>query len=390
MAAKRKLRYGMVGGGQGAFIGAVHRMAANLDGQIELVAGCFSSDPKNSKTTGEQLFLNPKRVYASHTDMAEREAALPANERIDFVSIVTPNDLHAPIATTFLKSGFHVVCDKPLTLTLKEAKVLRAAVRKSGKVFALTHNYTGYPMVKEARELVRSGKLGTILKVVAEYPQGWLLDRLEATGHKQAAWRADPKRAGAACCLGDIGTHAENLGRYITGLQIKELCAEFTTIVPGRKLEDDANLLIRYHGGARGILYASQISCGEENNLNIRVYGTKGSLAWRQENPNELKFIPKGEPARILRRGNDYVSGVAKKFTRLPFGHPEAFIEAFANIYLEAVAAIREQIKGLRGGKHDFPTIDDGVYGMAFIETAVKSARSNAKWTSFADVGPIN
>jgi len=390
MAAKRKLRYGMVGGGQGAFIGAVHRMAANLDGQIELVAGCFSSDPKNSKATGEQLFLNPKRVYASYTDMAEREVALPANERIDFVSIVTPNDLHAPVATTFLKAGFHVVCDKPLTLTLKEAKALRAAVRKSGKVFALTHNYTGYPMVKEARELVRSGKLGTILKVVAEYPQGWLLDRLEVTGHKQAVWRADPKRAGAACCLGDIGTHAENLGRYITGLQIKELCAEFTTIVPGRKLEDDANLLIRYHGGARGILYASQISCGEENNLNIRVYGTKGSLAWRQEHPNELKFIPKGEPARVLRRGNNYVSGVAKKFTRLPFGHPEAFIEAFANIYLEAVAAIRERIKGLRGGKHDFPTIDDGVYGMAFIETAVKSARSNAKWTSFADVGSIN
>jgi predicted dehydrogenase len=388
MAAKRKLRYGMIGGGQGAFIGAVHRMAANLDGQIELVAGCFSSDPENSKTTGEQLFLNPKRVYSSYTDMAEQEVALPANERIDFVSIVTPNDLHAPIATTFLKRGFHVVCDKPLTVTLKEAKVLRAAVRKSGKVFALTHNYTGYPMVKEARELVRSGKLGTILKVVAEYPQGWLLDRLEVTGHKQAAWRADPKRAGAACCLGDIGTHAENLGRYITGLRIKELCAEFTTIVPGRKLEDDANLLIRYHGGARGILYASQICCGEENNLNIRVYGTKGSLAWRQVHPNELDFIAKGEPARILRRGNNYVSSVAKNFTRLPFGHPEAFIEAFANIYLEVAAAIRASIEGKRGGKFDYPTIDDGVYGMAFIETAVKSTRSNAKWTGFVDVSP--
>jgi predicted dehydrogenase len=385
---KRKLRYGMVGGGDGAFIGAIHRMAVNLDGQIELVAGCFSSDPKNSKTTGHRLFLNPKRVYATYTEMAKREAELPADERIDFVSIVTPNDLHAPVATAFLKKGFHVVCDKPLTLNLGQAKALRETVRRTGKVFALTHNYTGYPMVKEARELVRSGKLGTILKVVAEYPQGWLLDRLETTGHKQAVWRADPKRAGAACCLGDIGTHAENLGRYITGLQIKELCAEFTTIVPGRKLEDDANLLIRYHGGARGILYASQISCGEENNLNIRVYGTKGSLAWRQEHPNELKFIPKGEPARILRRGNDYVSDVAKKSTRLPFGHPEAFIEAFANIYLEVTAAIRASIEGKRGGKFDYPTIDDGIYGMAFIETAVKSACSNAKWTSFVDVSP--
>ena len=383
---KRKLRYGMVGGGQGAFIGAVHRMAANLDGQIELVAGCFSSDPKNSRTTGEQLFLNPKRVYAGYTEMAEREAALPAHERIDFVSIVTPNDLHAPVATAFLKKGFHVVCDKPLTLTLKEAKALRAVARESGKVFALTHNYTGYPMVKEARELVRSGKLGKILKIVAEYPQGWLLDRLETTGHKQAAWRANPKRAGAACCVGDIGTHAENLGRYITGLEIESLCAEFTTFLPGRKLEDDANLLLRYKGGAKGVLHCSQISCGEENNLNIRIYGTKGSLAWQQEHPNELKFIPKGEPARILRRGNNYVSDAAKKFTRLPFGHPEAFIEAFANIYLEAVAAIRASIEGKRGGKFDFPTIDDGVHGMAFIETAVKSARSNAKWTSFAEL----
>src|SRR5450432_3544593 len=364
---KRKLRYGMVGGGQNAFIGAVHRMAANLDGQIELVAGAFSSDAKNSKTTGEQLFLNPRRVYASYGEMAKREAALPAGERIDFVSIVTPNFLHAPVATTFLKKGFHVVCDKPMTLTLKEAKALRETVRKNGKVFALTHNYTGYPMVKEARELVRTGKLGKILKVVAEYPQGWLLDKIETTGHKQAAWRADPKKAGASCCLGDIGTHAENLGRYITGLKIESLCAEFTTFVPGRKLEDDANLLLRYKGGAKGVLHCSQVSCGEENNLNIRVYGTKGSLAWQQEHPNELKFIAKNEPAKILRRGNDYISNTAKQFTRLPFGHPEAFIEAFANIYLEAVAAIRASSEGKpslkssgsasKRGTFDFPTI---------------------------------
>src|SRR5882672_6553856 len=379
MPAKRKLRYGMVGGGQNAFIGAVHRMAANLDGQIELVAGAFSSDAKNSQTTGEQLFLNPKRVYASYAEMAKAEAALPADERIDFVTIVTPNFLHAPVATTFLKKGFHVVCDKPMTLTLKEAKALRENVRKSGRVFALTHNYTGYPMVKEARELVRSGRLGKILKVVAEYPQGWLLDKIEAEGQKQASWRMDPKKAGSSSCVGDIGTHAENLGRYITGLRIDSLCAEFTSFIPGRKLEDDANLLLRYKCGAEGVLHCSQISCGEENNLNIRVYGTKGSLAWQQEHPNELKFIPKGEAARVLRRGNGYVSDVAKKFTRLPFGHPEAFIEAFANIYLEAVAAIRASLAG-RQGAFDFQTVDDGVEGMAFIETCVKSATSG-KWT---------
>jgi predicted dehydrogenase len=273
-----------------------------------------------------------------------------------------------------------------MTLTLKEAKALRQVVRATGKVFALTHNYTGYPMVKEARELVRAGKLGRILKVVAEYPQGWLLDRIEAEGQKQAAWRNDPKKGGATCCLGDIGTHAENLGRYITGLEIESLCAEFTTFIPGRVLEDDANLLLRYQGGAKGVLHCSQISCGEENNLNIRVYGTKGSLAWQQEHPNELKYIAKGEPARILRRGNAYVSDTAKKFTRLPFGHPETFIEAFANIYLEAVAAIRASLAGQRGGKFDFPTVDDGVYGMAFIETAVKSAKSKGRWTRFVGV----
>ena len=382
MPAPRKLRYGMVGGGQNAFIGAVHRLAANLDGQIELVAGAFSADAKNSRMTGKQLFLNPRRAYASYAEMAVREAALPADERIDFVAIVTPNFLHAPVATTFLKAGFHVVCDKPMTLTLAEAKALRNTVRKTGKVFALTHNYTGYPMVKEARELVRTGKLGKILKVVAEYPQGWLLDKIEAAGQKQAAWRLDPRRAGASSCVGDIGTHAENLGRYITGLEIESLCAEFTAFIPGRKLEDDANLLLRYRGGAKGVLHCSQISCGEENNLNIRVYGTLGSLAWQQEHPNELKFIPKGEPARILRRGNGYVSDAAKKFTRLPFGHPEAFIEAFANIYLEAIAAIRANLAGKRVAG-DFPTVDDGVMGMAFIETAVKSAASNAKWTKF-------
>lgn len=381
---QRKLRMGMVGGGRDAFIGAVHRSAAALDGQIELVAGCFSSDAEKNRLSGEDLFLPPERVYESYEAMAEKEAALPDGERIDFVSIVTPNFLHAPVATAFLRAGFHVVCDKPMTRTLEEAKDLREEVKKSGKIFALTHNYSGYPMVKEAREMVKSGDLGDILKIVAEYPQGWLLDAIEAEGQKQASWRTDPEKAGSSCCIGDIGTHAEHLGRYITGLEMESLCAHFSTFVPGRKLEDDGNLLVRYQGGAVGILYASQISAGEENNLSIRVYGTKACLKWYQEHPNELTFIPKGEPARILRRGNDYNSEIVQKYTRLPFGHPEAFIEAFANVYLAAAEAIRDALDGKEGGAYDFPTVEDGVMGMAFIESAVQSASSDQKWTPFS------
>ena len=383
MAAKRKLRYGMVGGGPGAFIGAVHRMAAALDGQMELVAGCFSSDAKKSKQTGEELFLAPERTYSSYTEMAEREAALPENERIDFVSIVTPNHVHAPVAMAFLENGFHVVCDKPMTRTLEEAVELREMVKKSGKIFGLTHNYTGYPMVKEAREMVRRGDLGKILKVVAEYPQGWLLDQIETDGQKQASWRLDPTKSGATSAIGDIGTHAENLGRYITGLKIEELCVEFTSFLPGRVLEDDGNMLVRYQDGAKGVLYASQISCGEENNLSIRVYGKKGSLEWKQEHPNELMLRLKDKPTQVLRRGNGYLSDVAKKFTRIPAGHPEAFLEAFANIYSEVGAAIRDRLDGKKGGIYDFPTVEDGVEGMAFIETAVLSAKSDEKWTKF-------
>ncbi len=373
----------MVGGGSDAFIGAVHRMAANLDGQIELVAGAFSSDAAKTRATGENLFLSPDRLYASYREMAEREAKLLETERIDFVSIVTPNHLHAPVATAFLEKGFHVVCDKPLSHSLEEAVALREVVKKSGKVFALTHNYTGYPMVKEARDRVQRGELGRVLKIVAEYPQAWLLDQIEAGGQKQAAWRTDPARAGASLCLGDIGTHAENLGRYITGLKIESLCAEFTSYLPGRTLEDDANLLVRYEGGAKGVLYASQISCGEENNLSIRVYGTLAGLEWKQEHPNELKWMPKDQPAQILRRGNAYLGDAAKKASRIPPGHPEAFIEAFANVYREAAAAIRDSIAGKKGGAYDFPTIDDGVEGMAFLETAVQSAKSGEKWTKF-------
>jgi len=376
---------GMVGGGIGAFIGGVHRMAANLDGQIELVAGAFSSDSKRSKTSGKELYLDPKRVYGSYQEMAKAEAALPADERIDFVTIVTPNSTHFEIAKVFLQAGFNVICDKPMTFDLAQAKALRKVVEKSGKIFALTHNYTGYPMVKEARDMLKKGKLGKVLKIVAEYPQGWLLTALEKQDSKQAAWRTDPAQAGASCCIGDIGTHAENLGRYITGLKITEMCAEFTTFVSGRKLEDDGNILVRYDNGAKGILYASQVSGGDENNLNIRIYGTKASIEWHQEHPNELIVKYPDKPRQIIRRGNGYVSKVAEENTRLPFGHPEAFIEAFANVYLAAAKAIRAEVSGKKIPKNlDFPNVEDGVEGMAFIETAVKSANSKSKWTKMA------
>ena len=380
----QKLKMGMVGGGRDAFIGGVHRMAARLDGRIELVAGAFSSDAAKSRASGEDLGLDPSRVYPDYETMAAAEAKLPESERIDFVSIVTPNHVHFPPAKTFLEAGFHVVCDKPMTYDLAEAKVLRDLVKSTGKVFALTHNYTGYPMVKEARELIRNGDLGKILKVVAEYPQGWLIQPIDAEGQKQAAWRTDPSKTGASSCIGDIGTHAENLGRYITGLEIDELCADFTTFVPGRRLEDDGNLLVRYQGGARGVLYASQVSVGEENNLSVRVYGTKASLEWHQEHPNELTVKYPDAPRKIYRRGNGYVSDIAKRFTRLPFGHPEAFIEAFANIYLEAARAI----EAVKEGKSipadvDYPTVEDGVLGMAFIATAVASAKNGSTWTKF-------
>jgi predicted dehydrogenase len=373
----RKLRMGMVGGGRDAFIGAVHRMAAWLDGKIDLVAGAFSSNAEKSRLSGEDFGLDPKRVYSDYETMAKTEAGLPKDQRIDFVSIVTPNNAHFPVAKTFLEAGFNIVSDKPMTFDLAEALQLRDLVKKTGKVFALTHNYTGYPMVKEAREMVRKGDLGKIRKVVAEYPQGWL-------SQPSDSWRTDPSKSGASCAVGDIGTHAENLGRYITGLEIEELCAEFTTFVPGRKLEDDANMLIRYRDGAKGVLCVSQISVGEENDINIRVYGTKASLEWHQEHPNELIVKYPDAPRRIFRRGNPYVSDVAKRFTRLPFGHPEAFIEAFANIYLEAARAIEAEVEGKPiPSDVDFPTVEDGVMGMAFIATAVKSAKNGAVWTKF-------
>jgi len=380
----RKLRFGMIGGGRGAFIGAVHRIAALMDGRAELVAGAFSSDPGRSIASGRDFFLDRGRVYGTYEEMAKREAALPPGQRVDFVVIVTPNHQHFPPAKLFLESGFNVVCDKPVTFDLAEAKALQKIVAKTKKVFALTHNYTGNTMVKQARALVRAGELGELRKVVVEYPQGWLSTHLEATGQKQASWRTDPKRSGAAGCIGDIGTHAENLARYVTGLHISELCADLTTFVKGRQLDDDGNILVRYKGGAKGVLHASQICVGDENNLNLRVYGTKAAIEWYQEHPNELIVKFPDKPRQVWRRGNGYLGESAKKFTRIPAGHPEGYLEAFGNVYCEAFRAIEAEVAGEpMPADLDFPTIADGVEGMAFIETAVKSAQLGAKWVKF-------
>ena len=380
----RKLRMGMVGGGQGAFIGGVHRMAAALDGKIELVAGAFSSSPEKSKRSGEELMLDPNRVYASYQEMATQEAALPSEQRIDFVSVVARNDLHYDVAKVFLEAGINVICEKPLAFSLAQGKQLAEAVRASGKVFALTHNYTGYPMVKEAKAIVAAGKLGRILKIVAEYPQGYASSAFHDEDEGAISnWRMDPSVSGISNCIGDIGSHAENLVQYITGLEIDEVAAELSTFVPGRKLDDDGNMLVRYKGGAKGILFASQISAGDENNLNVRIYGTDASLEWHQEHPNELTMKFADAPRQIHRRGNSYNGTECAANTRLPFGHPEAFIEAVANVYMAAAEAIADEVQGNfpRPAGYDFPTVDDGVTGMAFIEAAVKSSQNNSAWT---------
>ncbi len=374
MGLDRKLRYGMVGGGPGAFIGNVHRMAASLDGTMELVAGAFSSDPTKSKEQGKELGLSDERSYTSFLEMAEREAA--RSDRIDFVSIVTPNHMHFPVAKAFLEAGFHIICDKPMTNTLEDAEMLCDLVRKHDRVFALTHNYTGYPMVKQARAMIREGKIGAVRKVVVEYPQGWLATPLESTGHKQAGWRTDPSRAGAGA-LGDIGSHAENLARYMTDLEIEALCADVTTFVEGRVIDDDVNMLVHYRGGARGILHASQVSIGEENNLNIRVHGETGSLQWFQEHPNWLYYRDLDGPEQVLKRGNEYLSSEAQQSSRLPSGHPEAFLEAFANIYLNAgrTIAAYESAEIPSTYDLDFPSVQDGARGVHFILTALESGR---------------
>ena len=372
----------MVGGGRGAFIGQVHRMAANLDGKIELVAGAFSSNPEKSKLSGEDFFIDPNRAYGSYEEMAKAESS--REDGIDFVSIVVQNHLHFAVAKCFLDAGINVICDKPLTVDLEQAKELKKIVEKSGLTFALTHNYTGYPMVKEARRMIKDGELGRLLKVVAEYPQGYAVGDVEGEGSGAIAnWRADPKIAGKSNCMGDIGTHAHNLTKYITGLEIDELAAELTAFIPGRELDDDGNCLVRFTEGVKGIIYASQISNGDENNLNIRVYGTKASLEWHQEDPNELIVKFANAPRKTYRRGNDYLGSAAQENSRTPFAHPEGFIEAFANVYLAAAKAISDQIDGTPPpeGGYDFPTVDDGVAGVAFIAACVESSQKNATWT---------
>lgn len=385
-----KLRMGMVGGGEGAFIGEVHRMASRIDGRIELVCGAFSSDPKRSKKSGGALGLEDDRVYGSYEEMFKAEAKLPENVRMNFVSIVTPNNTHFPVAKMALQHGFHVMSDKPATFSLAEARQLKRLVEKKDLQYGLTHNYTGYPLVKEARDRVRKGKLGGIRKIVVEYPQGWLATRLEASDQKQADWRTDPERAGISCCMGDIGTHAENLAEYITGLRITELCADLTTFVSGRKLEDDGNVLLRFDNGARGVLHASQISVGEENGLNIRVYGTKGGLKWVQAEPNKLVLTFLDKPMQILTPGvnNGWLGKAALHNCRLPAGHPEAFLEAFANLYRNYADTLSARLAGKKAKALDldFPTIEDGVRGMAFIETVVKSGQSKQKWLKMPKV----
>ena len=375
---------GMVGGGQGSFIGVVHRIAAELDGKIELVAGAFSSDEKLSLQSGSEMYgLPAERCYGNYEEMFHLESELPLQDRIDFVTIVTPNHLHYQVARQALESGFHVVCDKPLTLTLQEANDLKTIVDSSKQIFALTHNYTGYPMVREARHLAQSGALGRIRRVNAEYIQGWLSDRQEAMGNKQAEWRTDPTRSGAAGCMGDIGTHAFQLTEFVTGQEIEMVSADLSTFVPGRKLDDDGNILLRLSDGARGVLCASQIAVGVENGLTLRVYGELGGIEWSQMEPNSLIVRWQDRPLEIRRTGGAGVNELANAATRLPAGHPEGFLEAFALLYRNFADTVQELAGGADIDKceMDFPTIEDGVRGMAFIDAIVSSTQNDSKWT---------
>jgi len=376
---------GMIGGGQGAFIGEVHRMAARLDGEIELVCGAFSSDPDRSRASGKAFYLDPARCYGNYEEMIHRENDLPADQRMDFVAIVTPNHLHFAPAKLALQNGYHVICDKPVTLTSEQALELKEIYDNSSLIFALTHNYTGYPMVRQARAMIRAGELGTVRRVMVEYPQGWLTTRIEESGQKQASWRTNPKKSGKAGCMGDIGTHAENLLEYVSGLKITQLCASLHTFVDGRLLDDDGSVLLRLEGGAHGLLMASQICAGEENNLRIRVYGTKAGLDWCHESPNSLTIRPLDSAKYILRTGVGDLSSAARAATRLPAGHPEGFIEAFANIYRFFARAIRSQHSGEVSADmdRDFPTLEDGIRGMRFIDRVVESAQSDLKYIDF-------
>lgn len=379
----RKLRMGMVGGGRGAFIGAVHRMAAGIDGQIELVCGALHVDPDEAVLSGQDLYLKPERIYRTYNEMFDKESQLPEDERMDFVSIVTPNHVHFEPAKLALENGFHVVCEKPLSFSLDEALQLQRLVNDTGLVFALTHTYTGYPMIKQAREMFKSGVFGKIRKVVVEYPQGWLSTPLEKTGHQQATWRTDPMRSGKSGSVGDIGTHAENLAETITGLRITELSADVSTFVENRLLDDDANVLLRFNNGAKGVLHCSQICAGEENPINIRIYGEKGSIQWHQHDPNTMYVKWLEKPMEVYRTGTSYMDEAAAAHTRVPAGHPEGYLEAFANIYKNFSKVVQARLAGVEPDPQflDFPTVEEGVRGMKFIDAVIASGKNNAAWT---------
>jgi len=368
----RRLRLGMVGGGRGSFIGAVHRIAARLDDRFELVAGALSSDPTRAKASAVELYISEDRAYTDFREMAKSEAA--REDGIDVVSIVTPNNMHFAPAKAFLEAGINVICDKPMTLNSAEAEELTSIVEKSGKIFALTHNYTGYPMVRQARQMIAEGALGNIRVIQVEYPQDWLTTKQEGADNKQANWRTDPKQSGAGGCIGDIGTHAYNLANFITGLKVTELCAELTTFVEGRALDDNAQIMLRYGNGARGMLWSSQVAPGNENSLKIRVYGEKAGLEWSQEDPNYLLFSPFGEQPRRITRGGPGNFPVAEAGTRIPPGHPEGYLEGFANLYSDIADMIMFETENL------VPTVYDGLDGLKFIEAAVASSNEGAVW----------
>ena len=382
----RKLRMGMVGGGKDAFIGAIHRLAANMDGLIEIVSGALSINPEVAKESGMMLFLQEERIYLTFEEMMEKESKLPADKRIDFVTIVTPNFAHFAPAMLAMEKGFHVVIEKPITFTLDEAKQLKKKVEETGLLLLLTHSYAGYPMVKQAKAMVKEGALGKIRKVLVEYPQGWLSKMSEREGNAQAAWRTDPKRSGKAGAMGDIGTHAAHLAEYITGSKTTHLCADLNIMVPGRALDDDGNVLLKFDNGAAGVLVATQIAAGEENALKIRVYGEKGGIEWAQQEPNTLLVKWLEKPTEILRAGtNGFISAAAKANTRTPGGHPEGYLEAFANLYRNFALTLSARIDGTTPPEFatDFPSVEDGIRGMAFIDNVVKSGQSKEKWTSY-------
>jgi predicted dehydrogenase len=374
-----KIRLGMVGGGEGAFIGAVHRLAARMDDHYQFVAGALSSTADKALKSGLALGLDRDRCYKNFDAMAQAESQRP--DGIEVVAIVTPNHMHAPVASAFLKAGIHVICDKPLTATLKESEALAKLAAKSGRIFAVTYNYTGYPMIRHARQMVESGELGDIRVVQVEYPQDWLTERLEATGQKQADWRTDPKRSGAGGCIGDIGTHAYNLASFVSGLELDSLCADLTSFVKGRQLDDNAHVMLRFKGGAKGMLWTSQVAPGNENNLRLRIYGTKGGLDWHQEQPNHLHWSPFGKPTQLLSRGTGGANAAAARVTRVPPGHPEGYLEGFANIYSEVAAAIMAARKGKKTDKNvTYPGVVDGLKGVAFVAATVKSSTKGGAW----------